>query len=100
MNLKMLIKISEIEEKIKKMNKCELIEFMARFLEQAKHKADSNEGIILHCFPNIKRKLQSIENELFILEIIGIKNKKNGKEYLLKEIDAIKNRIENLYMEE
>lgn len=99
MSLKVLKIGWEIENKIKNMNKAEIVSYMLGFLNQAETNANDNKAVVRHSCFKIKEKLQSVDKELFILETIGVKDKKVGKQYLLKEVDAIKERIEKIWEE-
>lgn len=90
MSLKVLKIGWEIENRIKNMNKAEIVSYMLGFLNQAETNANDNKAVVRHSCFKIKEKLQSVDKELFILETIGVKDKKVGKQYLLKEVDAIK----------
>ena len=89
----------EIENRIKNMNKAEIVSYMLGFLNQAETNANDNKTVVRHSCMKIKEKLQSVDKELFILEAIGVKDKMVGKQYLLKELDAIKERIEKIWEE-
>lgn len=97
MSIKVLKTVCKIEEKIKSMNKAEIVGYMKGYLKQAEINANDNKNVVYHTCLEIKRKLQSIETELFILETIGIQDKKVGKVYLLDELERIKERIEKIY---
>lgn len=97
MSLKVLKTQFEIKDKIKGMNKSEIVEYMLGYLEQASITANDNKNVVLHSCLKIKDKLQSIEKELFILETIGVKDKRVGKEYLMKELKKIEDRINNIW---
>lgn len=99
MSLKVLKIGWEIENRIKNMNKAEIVSYMLGFLNQAEINANDNKTVVRHSCFKIKEKLQSVDKELFILETIGVKDKKVGKQYLLKEVDAIKERIEKIWEE-
>lgn len=99
MSLKVLKIGWEIQERIKNMNKAEIVSYMLGFLNQAETNANDNKAVVRHSCFKIKEKLQSVDKELFILETIGVKDKKVGKQYLLKELDAIKERIEKIWEE-
>lgn len=99
MSLKVLKIGWEIENRIKNMNKAEIVSYMLGFLNQAETNANDNKTVVRHSCFKIKEKLQSVDKELFILETIGVKDKKVGKQYLLKELDAIKERIEKIWEE-
>ncbi|MGL5802691.1 MAG: hypothetical protein ACRCX7_08910 [Cetobacterium sp.] len=97
MSMKVLKTAWEIEERIKSMNKAEIVEYMKGYLKQAEINGNDNKNVVHHTCLQIKRKLQSIETELFILETIGVQDKKVGKAYLLDELERIKERIEKIY---
>ena len=97
MSFKVLKAVCEIEERIKNMNKAEIVEYMKGYLKQAEINANDNKTVVNHTCLQIKRKLQSIETELFILETIGVQDKRVGKKYLLDELERIKERIEKIY---
>ena len=99
MSLKVLRIGWEIENRIKNMNKAEIVSYMLGFLNQAETNANDNKTVVRHSCMKIKEKLQSVDKELFILETVGVKDKKVGKQYLLKELDAIKERIEKIWEE-
>lgn len=99
MSLKVLKIGWEIENRIKNMNKAEIVSYMLGFLKQAETNANDNKTVVRHSCMKIKEKLQSVDKELFILETIGVKDKMVGKQYLLKELDAIKERIEKIWEE-
>ena len=99
MSLKVLKIGCEIENRIKNMNKAEIVSYMLGFLNQAETNVNDNKAVVRHSCFKIKEKLQSVDKELFILETIGVKDKKVGKQYLLKEVDAIKERIEKIWEE-
>ncbi|MEG0840885.1 MAG: hypothetical protein RSF36_04715 [Cetobacterium sp.] len=99
MSLKVLKIGWEIQERIKNMNKAEIVSYMLDFLNQAETNANDNKTVVRHSCMKIKEKLQSVDKELFILETIGVKDKKVGKRYLLKELDSIKERIEKIWEE-
>lgn len=97
MSMKVLKTVWEIEDKIRNMNKAEIVEYMKGYLKQAEINANDNKNVVHHTCLEIKRKLQSIETELFILETIGVQDKRVGKAYLLDELERIKERIEKIY---
>lgn len=97
MSMKVLKTVWEIEDKIQNMNKAEIVEYMKGYLKQAEINANDNKNVVHHTCLEIKRKLQSIETELFILETIGVQDKRVGKAYLLDELERIKERIEKIY---
>ena len=99
MSLKVLKIGWEIENRIKNMNKAEIVSYMLGLKNQAKTNANDNKTVVRHSCMKIKEKLQSVDKELFILEAIGVKDKMVGKQYLLKELDAIKERIEKIWEE-
>ena len=99
MSLKVLKIGWEIENRIKNMNKAEIVSYMLGFLNQAETNANDNKTVVRHSCMKIKEKLQTVDKELFILEAIGVKDKMVGKQYLLKELDAIKERIEKIWEE-
>lgn len=97
MSLKVLKIGWEIENRIKNMNKAEIVSYMLGFLNQAETNTNDNKTVVRHSCMKIKEKLQSVDKELFILETVGVQDKKVGKQYLLKELDAIKERIEKIW---
>jgi uncharacterized protein YbgA (DUF1722 family) len=97
MSIKVAMRHLEIEERIKNMNKSEVVGCMLGYLSQAEASANDNKNVIFHSCLKIKEKLQSTEKELFILETIGVKDKRVGKEYLIKELKSIEERINNIW---
>lgn len=97
MGMRILKTAWEIEERIKNMKKAEIIDYMKGFLKQAEINANDNKSVVNHTCLLIKTKLQSIEKELFILESIGVQDKRVGKKYLLDELERIRGRIEKIY---
>ena len=79
MSIKVLKAVCEIEERIKNMNKAKIVEYMKGYLKQAEINANDNKTVV------------------FILETIGVQDKRVGKNYLLNELERIKERIEKIY---
>lgn len=100
MSIKVLTEAWEIENKIKNMNKKELQEFMLGYLKNAESFTYDNMCAVIFHLSNIKRKIESIDKDLIILEKIKIKDKTISKEYVLKRLEEVKERIEKLFEEE
>lgn len=100
MSIKVLTEAWEIENKIKNMNKKELQEFMLGYLKNAESFTHDNMSAVFFHLSNIKRKIESIDKDLIILEKIKIKDRKIKKEYVLKILEEVKERIEKLFEED
>lgn len=100
MSIKVLKEAWEIENKIKSMNKKELQEFMLGYLKNAESFTNDNMNAVFFHLSNIKRKIESVDKDLIILEKIRIKDRKIKKEYILRELEKVKERIEELFKEE
>lgn len=61
--------------------------------------ANDNRNVVYHHVSEIKRKLDEVDRDLFMLENLGIESdiiKKQTKKYLNKKIDEIKDKIDKI----
>lgn len=97
MSIKVLVESWRIEKKIKDMNKKDIQDFMLGRLENAESFTNDNRNAVLHHLKNIKRKIESVETDLMILEYIRIKDKNIKKEHIIESLDKVKERIEKIF---
>lgn len=97
MSIGLLVASAKARVRIENMNKKEIVECMLGYLENATDLNNDNRNVVYHHMTKIKQIIDSCEKHLNILEAVGVKDKKHGKEYVLKSLDQLKNRIEKLY---